>query len=349
LAPDAGLVARQGFALGLGAISGYVFYRAGMPLPWMLGPMIANTIAAVLRAPVAPPMRLRPLVIPVIGVMLGASVTRDTFAHLGDWVWTVCILAPFLVTAAFASFMVYRRAGGYDRVTAYYAAMPGGLNEMLLIGTAAGGKEKRIALAHATRILVTIAFVGLFFGLVLGVRSGGPAGRPWIALDALGLMDYLVLGGCAVLGVPMGKILRLPAYNVLGPMVLSAVVHVTGIVHAAPPTLIVNFAQITLGTVIGCRFLGSTAREIGADLILGLLATVAMLGVAVAFAEVTSRVTGIPLPEVFLAYSPGGLTEMSLLALAMGQDVAYVSVMHILRILMVIAAAPVVFRFTRGD
>jgi uncharacterized membrane protein AbrB (regulator of aidB expression) len=53
-------------------------------------------------------------------------------------------------------------------------------------------------------------------------------------------------------------------------------------------------------------------------------------------------VSATELSHSFLAYSPGGLTEMSLLALAMDQEVAYVSMMHIARIsLVVLAAAPV--------
>ena len=45
----------------------------------------------------------------------------------------------------------------------------------------------------------------------------------------------------------------------------------------------------------------------------------------------------------FLAFSQGGLAEMSLLALAMGQDVAYVSVLHVVRITLTIGGAGAVF------
>lgn len=340
--------ARNALALALGAIAGWVAWKIGMPLPWMIGPMIVNTIAAVSGAPVAAPLKFRPVVIPVIGVMLGAAINRETFAHLGEWALAVAILIPFLATAAFGSLTVYRRIGGYDPVTAYFAAMPGGLAEMVLIGGQAGGVERRIAMAHAVRILVTISCVGLFFGLVLGVRSSGPNAR-WIALTDISLVDYLWLAACALIGVPFGKLLRLPAASVLGPMILSAAAHVAGMVHVAPPTLIVIAAQVVLGTVIGCRFVGATPRDLGRDLWLGCLSTGAMLGAAVLFTLIAARATGIPASEVFLAYSPGGLTEMSLLALAMGQDVAFVSVLHILRILMVIVAAPLVFRAAKSD
>jgi uncharacterized protein len=335
--------ARQALALAIGGAAGYLANWIGMPLPWMLGPMIATTFASLLGIPVFGPNGLRPVVIPILGVMLGAAINRSVFAHIGDWGVTLAIMVPFLASAAAVSILIYRKIAGYDPVTAYFSAMPGGLNDMLILGTAAGGDERRIALAHASRILVVITCVGLFYGFVLGARPGGSGGRPWIAMDVLTLSDWLWLGACAVLGVPFGKLLRAPAPNMLGPMLLSAALRLGEVVETAPPTLIIVMAQIVLGTVIGCRFLGATFREVGRDLGLGALSSFAMLLVAVTFAFIASWLTGIHPSQIFLAYSPGGLTEMSLLALAMGQDVAFVSVMHLLRILLVILGAPFVF------
>jgi len=335
----------QGFALAIGVICGIAAYRVGLPLPWMLGPMIGNTIAAMLHAPVQAPMKLRPIVMPVIGVLLGSAVSAQVFGLLGSWIATLLVLPLFLVCAAAASYAVYRRVGGYDRVTAFYAAMPGGLNDMLILGAEAGGDERRIALAHAARILIVISFVALFFGLFLGVSTGRGASAHWTDLGALGLTDYLILGICAALGAWIGKAARLPAAPVFGPMILSGIAHVTGWVTVPPPTLFVIAAQISIGTIIGTRFAGATVAEIRRDLSLATLATLGMLAVAVCFAEIIAQGSGVPLSQAFLAYSPGGLTEMSLLTLALGQDVAYVSVMHVIRITLVIGAAPFVLRW----
>ena len=331
-------------ALALGLASGYIAFVIGMPLPWMLGAMLGNTFAALARLPVAGPGGLRLLVVPIIGVMLGSAVNAETFQALGDWTISFLVLGPFLATAAGGSYLIYRRLGGFDPVTAFFSAMPGGLNEMLIIGGAAGGNERRIALAHASRILLTIAFVALFFGLVLGVQSGSRNPASWTALGALGLRDYLILGVAAVLGVPLGRILRLPAAPMLGPMILSAAAHVAGLVALPPPTVLVIGAQVVLGTIIGCRFIGAPLREVGRDLFLSVFSTTGMLATGVGFAWVVASLTETSLTQAFLAYSPGGLTEMSLLAFALGGDIAYVSVTHIVRIVMVIFAAPLFFR-----
>ncbi|MBB3711229.1 hypothetical protein FHS00_000791 [Limimaricola variabilis] len=336
---------RAVFALTIGALSGWLAALSGMPLPWMLGPMIGNTLAAVLALPVRGPDRLRPLVIPVIGVMLGSALRPEMFDTAGRYAASLALLPPFLVVTALVSYAVYRRVGRYDPVTAFFSAMPGGLNDMLILGGAAGGNEKRIALAHAARVLLVILFVVLFYGTALDVDSGEVArGAPAAALS---LLDWALLGAAAVAGVPLGKWLRLPAPQVTGPMILSGVLHLVGLVSVAPPGALIVVAQVVIGTVIGCRFIGVSAAQIGRDLSLGALSSVAMIAVAVVSAAALTAITGLPLSLSFLGYSPGGLTEMSLLALAMGQDVAYVSVLHLVRIMLVIFAAQPVFRATR--
>ncbi len=335
-----------GLALLIGLASGITGYLIGMPLPWMLGSMLGVTIAALAHLPIAGPEPLRPIVVPVIGVMLGSSITAETLQQLGQWSTTILILPLALIGAAGASFAVYRRIGGYDPVTAFYCSMPGGLNEMLLMGAAEGGDERRIALAHAARVLMVIFLVALFFGVFMGARTG-VGGPSWTALTDLTVVDYLILAACAALGVPLAKQLRLPAAPVFGPLILSGATHVLGWVTVAPPTLVIIVAQIVVGTIIGTRFIGATLRELGRDLALACLATLLMLIAALAVAILLTMLITVPLSQAFLAYAPGGLTEMALLTLAIDQDVAFVSVTHIVRIALVIAIAPAVFNLLR--
>jgi membrane AbrB-like protein len=200
-------------------------------------------------------------------------------------------------------------------------------------------------LAHAARILIVIVFVVLFFGYFLGVSSTGTT--DWTPLGALTLWDYTILTTCAVLGVWMGKAIQLPAAPVFGPMVLSGAAHIFGIVTVTPPTIFIVLAQLAIGTIIGARFVGSKPAEIARDLVLATIASIVMLLIAVIFAQAIVMLSGMTLSQAFLAYSPGGLTEMSLLTLAMGQDVTYVSVMHLIRITFVIALAAPLFRLTQ--
>ena len=334
----------QVFALSIGALSGWAASRVGLPLPWLLGAMIGTTIAAVSGLPIRGPNRLRPLVLPVIGVMLGSGVTSEILMKMLDFGPALGLLVPFLVASAIVSFVVYRFIGRFDGVTAYFCAMPGGLNDMMILGEEAGGNSRRIALAHATRVFVVISFVVLFYGFVLGVDSKGSPGGRFVPLGALSAADWAILAACAVIGAPLAARLKLPAAQILGPMILSGAAHGVGFVHVPPPTILIIVAQLVVGTVVGCRFLGATLTELGREVLLGAVSSVAMIGVAILFALLLSGTTDDPLSLSFLALSPGGLTEMSLLALSMGQDVVYVTTIHIIRITIVIAIASPIFR-----
>lgn len=340
-----GPLAGMALALGIGVISGAVAALAGLPLPWMLGPMIGNTLAALLRIPVRGPARLRPVVIPVIGVMLGSAFSPEILSSLGRWSVTLLLLPPFIVAAGAAAYGFYRLVARYDPITAFYSAMPGGLTEMLILGTEAGGVDKRIALAHATRIFVVVTFVVGFFGFALDVETGGTGGR-WVGIASLGALDIALLLLSAVAGAWLGARLKLPASNLLGPMILSAALHLIGWVTVPPPSLVVIVAQVAIGTIIGCRFAGTPPAEILRDLGMGAGASLVMLAVALVFALGITATTGEALTQSFLAFSPGGLTEMSLLALAMGKDVAYISIAHTARIAFVVFLAPWLFRFS---
>ncbi|WP_241239856.1 AbrB family transcriptional regulator [Silicimonas algicola] len=314
-----------------------------MPLPFMLGAMVFVTIAAMIRVPVEAPATLRKIMVPILGVMLGSGFHPGLFDHVNDWLLTFAVL-PFFVGTAFAgAFAFYRFVGKYDMVTAYFASAPGGLNDMMILGGEAGGDERRIALAHASRIFIVVTGVVFFYAFVLDVRTTGSS-RPYLGFSAVSLRDLGILLACAVVGATLAPRLRLPAPQILGPMILSALVHLTGFSQTPPPTPAVNAAQLVIGTVVGCRFAGAALREVVHDLALALGASTAMLSVALVSAFAIQALTNTEADAAFLAFSPGGLPEMSLLALSLDADVAYVATMHIIRITIVIAMAPIVFR-----
>jgi len=318
----------------------------GLPLPWMLGAMFSTMIAAVGGLPVLAPSRIRPFVVAVIGVMLGARFTSEILGQMQVWAGTLSLLLLFVLVSAALVVPFYRFVGGFDWKTAYFAGMPGGLAEMVEIGEARGADVRQVVLAHSLRIVVTIAMVALWFRVIEGYAVGRAIldqGPP------LQLVDAALLLACAVFGSLAGRFLGLPAPAFLGPMILSAALHMAGITEGSPPGLLVNGAQVILGTVIGCRFSGIRAAELARAAWLSLLATLLSLVVALAFGLVMQRHFGIALEQGLLALAPGGLTEMGLVALAIHADVAFVALHHAARILFVILLAPFAFRLLGGE
>lgn len=329
----------------IGGGGGALFYLLHLPLPWMLGALVATMAGSIAGLPLTAPVAIRPAVIAVIGVLLGANFTPDLLAQAADWALSLALLAVYLGLSMLLVLPWYRRIGGFDPVTAYFAGMPGGLTEMIELADGAGADVPRVILAQSLRIVTTVALIAVWFRWVQGYQVGGSAVRAGFA--DLGWLDLGLLALAALAGSWLGLRLRLPAPTLLGPMVLSAALHLTGLTHSAPPAELVILAQVVIGTVLGCRFRGIPARALIPAMGLSLGATIIMLALAIVLSLVVQAATGQSAEQVLLAYAPGGLTEMSLVALALHAEVAFVALHHVVRILLVIVSAPLLFRLWR--
>jgi membrane AbrB-like protein len=207
-----------------------------------------------------------------------------------------------------------------------------------------GADDRAIVLAHASRIIIVVALIAIWFRVVQGIDLSDRSsfGTPFVDIPPVELGVLLIAG---VIGFFLGRALRLPAPTLLGPMLISAVVHLTGLTTNPPPRELVIVAQILLGTIIGGRFLGVAPRKIARAIGLSLGATALMLCITFGFALALYSLVGQSFEQVILAYSPGGLAEMSLVALAMDADIAYVAIHHLVRISLIVAFAPLVFRW----
>jgi uncharacterized protein len=68
---------------------------------------------------------------------------------------------------------------------------------------------------------------------------------------------------------------------------------------------------------------------------------VAALGLAFMFAEGLHLLVGEPVAAVFLAFAPGGLAEMSLIALSLQMSAIYVTAHHVARIVLAVGLAKI--------
>jgi membrane AbrB-like protein len=331
----------------LGTAGGALFQYLQLPLPWMIGSLTAVTLASMLGFEVHIPAAARTVMIPVIGVMLGAAFTPAAVARMVEWWITVGGLLVWTAVGTLAAYTYFRSFTDYDRVTAFFSAIPGGLNEMMMFGRHYGADDRTISLTHAFR-LITVVFVIPFW-----YRFGGllpPTSRPpGVALADLALVDVGVLGACAVVGALIGLRLRLPAGQLVGPLVLSAGAHFAGLTATVPPAILVGAAQVVIGVTIGCRFAGVTFARAGRAMLHALIVALMMIALTVLTSQIMQRLTGLPLAALVLGYAPGGLAEMSLIAIALGVDAAFVSCHQIARVVLVIFVAPIVVRATGAE
>lgn len=331
--------------LALGALGGWVLDLLQMPLAWMIGSLLFTTVFALAGASLERSQRLRNVTVPVLGLMLGSAFTPDALDHVQRWLPSLAILILYVIVVTSVTMIYLRKVAGFGPVTAYFSAAPGGFGEMVLLGEAAGGDDRRISLIHSIRIMITVLVIPFYFAFTEGYEPGGLE-RMGSLVD-LSLKDGALFIACAAIGVPLFKRLGLPAATLLGPAILSGAVHLAGLSTAQPPFEIIAIAQVVIGSGIGCRFAGVAVRRVIGTLLHGVGVTVMMIGLALAAAYGLSVTTGLDFNALWLSFAPGGLAEMTLISIALGIDVAFVSTHHVIRMLFLVAVTSTTFELLK--
>lgn len=332
-------LALQAITVALGAAGGYAFLKLKMPLPWMMGAMCVSMALALAGAPLRPPGRFRDVMIAVIGLMVGSAFTPQIIARAGEWLPSIAAILAYSMAMIVALGWLLRRVGGYDPATAFCSAAPGGFTEMILLGGSMGGDTRTISLMHSVRVVITVVTIPFWFRFVHDYVPSGTA--------ALGSVSNLSAGGAAalavsaVIGYALARLARVPLPALIGPMAAAALVHALGFSTSRPPGELVALAQIVIGVGVGCRFLGSSLREIAGVLRTATIMALIMLAVAMLCAGGMHLLTGLPMEALILAFSPGGVAEMNVITVALHIDPAFVATHHLVRLgfLMVVAPA----------
>lgn len=324
------------------AVGTAVFWLLDLPMPFLFGPLAACLLAALLG------LRLRGLgpvnvgARTILGVAVGATVTPALLAQLPSMAASVALIPVFIVIIGVVGVPFFYRVMKLDKVTAYYAAMPGGFQDMVIFGAEAGADVRALALIHATRVLFIVTLAPILATVLFGATLGRSMGEPAAELP-LGELVLMVVA--ALLGWKGGERIGLFGASVLGPLILAAILSLAGAIHHRPPAEAMVVAQFLIGMGIGVHYVGVTAAEVRRFILSGFLYVILLSMLAALFSELVMGFGLAPPLEGFLAFAPGGQAEMALLAIIVGADLKFVVVHHLSRIVLVISGAPIAARF----
>jgi hypothetical protein len=159
-------------------------------------------------------------------------------------------------------------------------------------------------------------------------------------------MDWLVrFFSLFLIGVPgwlIFRAFRVPAAIMVGAMVSAAFFAVKGWMVPLPPVGSSLIFQVILGMFIGIRFTSQAGSELKSSLGVALLAGVWWISFPFGLGWIVSRWFDLALPTSVLGTVPGGIAEMSLLALSLNADAALVALMQFFRLSSVLIAMPVI-------
>lgn len=328
----------------IGALGGLVFYFLSLPAPFMLGSMITCWVVGGLVPSARPlltvPWPLRFAVVSLVAVVLGSYASPSTVAGMLNWWPSLLALALSSIAMTWLSYAFFRLRG-YDDLVAWFSAQPAGLSEIVTLAGRHTDKDYLVALFHLVRVSTVFLFAPLLVWVVAQDfdTQAVPAGQ--VHFWQLSWYMWLLFPLAAVLGTIVGRRIGLPMPSLLGPMLLTALVSGSGLLVFERPFEVICLIQIALGASIGGRMGQVDFRKLWSAVPDAYLNAVVIIALALGVAGVVSTLTGQPILKIFLAISPGGVSELSLIAVALGYEVAFITLHHLFRMAVVLFAMPV--------
>lgn len=324
--------------LFVGTLGGGLFALAGLPAAWLSGAMIAVAVAVLFGMPSHMPNGLRDGLFVVLGVAMGSGVTPEVVDRVGDWPLSMLGLFVVVTAVMVSTFAFLRGFAGWSRETSYFAAIPGALSFVIALASDREADVARVAASQTIRLFFLVAILP---GVIVGAT---PADQmPALVQPAIAPLPQFALAlALCVLGSLAAVRLRFPGGWLTGAFFISAALNGSGLLNTHVPEPLMIPCFIALGAMIGTRFADTTPMALLRLLVASVGAFLVGLFVSVSGALLVAWALGLPFGQVLLAYAPGGLEVMMLIAFLLDLDPAYVAAHQLARYIALVLVLPLV-------
>ncbi|MDU0479737.1 AbrB family transcriptional regulator [Staphylococcus chromogenes] len=327
--------------MALGALFAYLKVPAG----WIVAAIVASASCALITQE---ELRVHRGVSRVgrsmIAILASAPIIASDPWELVHFVLPGLVVSVITIGIGFAGGLLLARASeSTSQETGILSMLAGGASVMPVLAQEVGADFRYVTLTQYLRLLCVTLSLPLLVPM-MDVPHGGVV-HPHIAHSVRG---FICIALIVALGEPLGKLIRLPAPTILGPMALTITVaqfFPDPTVLALPSSLkVVAFVSIgwSAGGALSMQALKDFARQ--------LPATFTFIGVLLG----TCALVAWPLRhwlhtsyfEAYLATSPGGLETVLALAdeFGAGPSVAAIQVLRLIAILLIAGYLPRIVR-----
>ena len=318
-------------ALVVGIPAGYACHSLNLPLPWMIGPMVAVAALNLLGVSMDSPPYARQMGQVLLGSAISLHFTPPVVSALAaNWLPIVlATLATFVIGALGA--VILSRVSGVETRSTFFASIPGGAMAMANLAHRYGAQTAPVAVAHSLRvsILVLVIPFALTYG---GIPLETGDYRPTAPLNVGVLVPWLLAG--FVLGETSER-LHLHNGYLLMPIFFGAAFTVSEVQLSAVPQWMTQFAQLMFGLVLGVRYERAFFARHKLFIPFALLNSFFVLAASVAVAAALAWAFRLPVATMIISTSPGGMAEMAITAQALQIGVPAVIAFHLARVVVV--------------
>jgi membrane AbrB-like protein len=309
----------------------------GLPAAWLIGPLLVGIVAAVSGlVESSVPRGFFVGAQATIGCLIAQTFTPPVVAQIAhDW-WVVLLVVVSTIVAAGIAGWIMARFGSLPAVTAAWGSSPGAAAAMTAMSADYGADPRLVAFMQYLRVTLVVLSAGSVAHFLLPQHVPAPPVGP-LVVDPLGWLETLVV---ALVALTITARLNIPAGPLLGPMLLGAVLHATGLIHIDVPPPVLDAAYVAIGLSIGLRYTRQTVRYALRALPELLFSTGVLIALCCLSAVLLKAVAHVDALTAYLATTPGGLDSVTVIAIGSGADVPLVLAIQAVRLFLVILSGP---------
>lgn len=329
---------------GSAAVGGYIGHRLKLPAGGMLGSMVAVVIFNMIFQPVVYlPGEFRVLLQLAFGPMLGSRISREEMGGLLKLAFPAGVIIVSMLGFNILFGGIMHLVTGLCIPTTLFATAPGGMMDMAIISADFGANYVYVALLQLCRIIFILMFMMPFYRKAMAkITTPKDVPVPEVKEKAKvykGYRRFLLTALCgALLGVPLW-LLGVPAGAIVGAMIGAAVFNIVTGQGYFPPEVRLPL-QIVAGVFIGLRVDRASIMTMNEILVPLLILMVFIVVTTAATTFIVHKLTGLDIFTSLMASTPGGLSEMAILADALNLDAPKVALLHTARLMTVIIIFP---------
>ncbi len=336
------------FTLIIAFMSANLFQLLNVPAPYFLGSLMGVFLTGASIPRVQPFLIIAnwfyfPVIIG-ISVMIGTNFTPDILKTAQQWTFSVSIMLIATLFVTFIAFQFLTRVKFYEPKQAFLCSIPGGQAEAVVMAREIVEKDYVVALFHLIRVaivFISTPFLLAFIGGNLAIKQSNEILYEMPNLVDLSLSQIIIFLFLCFSGYWIGKLIRIPIPHLLGPIFLSSILHLAGIIELPRISELIIIAQMTIGASVGARLAQISLFELRTTLVDACLTSGLILITYLFMAIFIVFALDVNFLSIWLAFVPGGLYEATILALIFGYDVAFVAFHHLVRVLFIFVSMPI--------
>ena len=286
----------------------------------------------------------------LVGVVLGTYVTLSTLEEIGSDIIPIALVTLATLGLSVACGLVLALVTKLDRATAAFGTIAGGATGIIVMARDLGADQRLVAVLQYLRVVVVVIVTPLIAAAAFGADGADVAQTGTAAAEEAGLPGVAFAAVCIGAGLLLARRVPLPAPSLLLPLLVAAVLTVIGAPGVAPvPAVVQQVAFGVIGIEVGLRFTPKSLRSAGRIVLPALALVVALLVASFGLALLLAPLAGVSTLSAYLATTPGGLYAVLAVAVGSGADTTFVLAVQVLRLFVMLLAAPVLARRLAPD